>query len=650
MKRVLLVGPKRKLSDAVETLHGLRLLHILDFVEPDEEFSLGNPLSPASQASADLVKLRSISSMLKIDPRKTANEKNRETTTVRVTELEAEIVQTEAERKALESSLADLRRQALELEGFVALGLRSEDYRGYDSLQVFVGKTERDPSTLEGLRGAEIFRSGNYVALFVPRARSDEVGKLLGEAGFVALPLPEGDWDPRDRKAALETEISTQESRLEQFSLRLTKQREKYGGLVVSLDEKLSVDVEKAEAPLRFAVSEHSFVVDGWVPEDALVGVQKAFAGNPEILVQELDAEGRSPPVELKNPRAASPFEFLIHMYSTPTYREIDPTLMLALFFPLFFGIMIGDAGYGLLMLLIGIAIYKLVKSSPDFRDLGYVMAIGGVVALLFGLFVFGEAFGIPFHHEEHVPDVLQPTTWEAILGVEIPLTPILSKLGGVFDLLFVSIVAAMVHLGLAFLIGFANEIGHNKKHAMAKVSWLVILTSLFVLLALAGAKTHVGEFVVGRFLFWVPLKGALVAGVPAVVELGALQISVVALVGVGVGAGLLAAYEGAMGTLEILGLFANMLSYLRLAGFAIGKGAWAAAFNLMFIPLLVSGSPVFIIMGAVFMFLGHALILILGGLASGIQALRLNYVEFFMKFYHGNGIRFSPFGAPRST
>src|SRR5204863_5990483 len=140
------------------------------------------------------------------------------------------------------------------------------------------------------------------------------------------------------------------ESRLEEIEGRLETLREKYAAFVVSAEEALEVEVDKAEAPLRFAVSDHSFVVDGWVPKkrfQELRGKLEARGTYVETAESHDAHEEAEPPVQLRNPKPAKPFEFLIHLYSTPGYRELDPTLFLFIASPFFFGFIVDDLGYG---------------------------------------------------------------------------------------------------------------------------------------------------------------------------------------------------------------------------------------------------------------------------------------------------------------
>ena len=141
---------------------------------------------------------------------------------------------------------------------------------------------------------------------------------------------------------------------------------------------------DKAEAPLRFAVSDHSFVVDGWVPKkrfQELRGKLEARGTYVET-AESHDAHGEAePPVQLRNPKPAKPFEFLIHLYSTPSYRELDPTLFLFIAAPFFFGFMIGDAGYGAIFIAMGLVASSRIKRESIWwrifpKDLPWELAL----------------------------------------------------------------------------------------------------------------------------------------------------------------------------------------------------------------------------------------------------------------------------------
>jgi len=675
MTRVLVVGPKDQLERVIETLYDLRLVHILDHRGEDEVVSIGKPLPRAAAVSEDLVKLRSIASILNIAeaeepeaPGPIADIRGQ------IATLEVNLKEEDESRKKTEALLQDLGRRIDELQPFATLGLPLETYRGYDSLEVLVGRATTEVRGLEAVTSdVEVVQREGVVAVFTANPSADKVREFLGRFGFAAVDVPQGEGDPRDLLARAEADREKWAARLTEIQGRIAKLRNRYARFILKAEDLLQVEIEKAEAPLRFAASEHSFVADGWVPTVQVDALTTALAALPGLHVEALErthehAEGENPPVLLRNRGPSRRFEFLTKLYSTPQHDEVDPTAFLFLLFPVFFGLMIGDAGYGIIMVVLGAVLSTKLRDSPDFADLMRVILYGGIFAFLFGLLVFGELFGIPYHASAENPDELY---WSAILGFEIPYTPLIHKLEavGVIDLLLISIVASFIHLSAGYVVGFVNEVRHDKKHAASRIGWLFVLVGLFGFFAVlgrtpawcagdpfnAGCQTAAGRVVNQVFfdrppLVWIPADG---------LALGGMVMPYFSLVSVLIGIAILLPTEGGIAPVETISLLANMMSYTRLAGVAVAKGAVALAFNTMFLPLIINEemwhadhvlawnpSILFIILGFVFMFLAHAMVLALGAISAGIQAIRLNYVEFMLKFFKGGGTLFSPFGA----
>ena len=226
----------------------------------------------------------------------------------------------------------------------------------------------------------ELFQTEGAVAVFIPKSRADDARAFLSRFGFAQAEIPEGSGDPAKLLAAAEADEAKWRERLKEVETRLEKLREKYASFVVAAEEALEVELEKAEAPLRFAASEHSFVVDGWVPAAKFAefsGKVSALGVHVEALGEAHDHHETEPPVLLKNPKPARPLEFLIQLYSTPSYHELDPTVFMFIAFPFFFGFMIGDVGYGFFFLLLGV-VSAIKMKKGDLRNLFIVIGMGG--------------------------------------------------------------------------------------------------------------------------------------------------------------------------------------------------------------------------------------------------------------------------------
>lgn len=661
MTRIVLVGSKEALEPTVTLLHDLHILHLVEYAEGEEPgFSIGSPLPAASAASQKLVKLRSLVRSLGLEERPPG-------TPVAAEEIERKLEQALVTLDLSVSTRAESRQRIMSLirekealiravEPFVPFDLPLEHLSGYDSLLVLAGTVRH--SIANGLAElspeaevVEVSVSGGLGTLvFAPRELAPQVQRLLADAGFSESRIPEGSGLPEDAIAQARKDIESLQEDLGRVDEELEGIRKRFADFLLASEEHLSIDVERAETPLRLATTPHSFVIDGWIPARRFEELRSRLVEpvGKSIYLETLreapkgaeEEHEEEAPVALRNPAPARPFEMLLGLFSTPQYREIDPTIFMFLVFPIFFGLMIGDLGYGLAFIGIGALMLVKIKRSEGLRELARIIILGGIFASLFGGLLFADAFGVPFHPETGEGGEGPTYSWESI--VNLPIHATVHKLSdtGVKNLLVLSVLAALLHLGLGLSLGVRNELAHSRRHAAAKGAWLLVLFGLFLTLLAIGQWTDVGSWLV-RNLF-----GGLME--PYVVIFGR-SFPLIGLVLVGVGAVLIAVLEGAMAIMEILSLLANMISYTRLAAIGVAKGAMALAFNTIALPMVFESSNVGqIVGGALIAVVAHLIVFFLGGLSSGIQAIRLNYVEFFLKFFRGGGVPFTPLGAAR--
>ena len=237
---------------------------------------------------------------------------------------------------------------------------RLDLFRGYESLAVFAGHVPADvaiaaPHEKEYAGG----KKGGFIVVFTPLA-APRGGRAAAPGRRVfARDDPGRDRDCRpDAIARYRDEHASIAKELEGIERQLHGLSEIHASFLLAADELLTADVERAEAPLRFAVTDQAFVAEGWVPSDR--GLPEITASlervtNGKIHVEELpiDFEHDAVPVEYQNPPFAHPTELFMDVYSRPKYREIDPTLLVSIVFPIFFGMILGDVGYGLVLLAI---------------------------------------------------------------------------------------------------------------------------------------------------------------------------------------------------------------------------------------------------------------------------------------------------------
>ncbi len=650
MTRAVVVGSIESLDATIECLYELGILHLIDFTKQDAEFKLGQPLSKASDSSQKLLKLRSMIRTLGI-------EGHRPEERLPVGDIKKKLEQamvtldlntsTKAEaRQKIQSLIREREAEIRALEPIRTFSIPVEYYDGYESISAFAGTCKQDPedalnAKLKDIEILKLARKGDFaIAVFVRNEDRLEAARILADNGYQETKLPKLSGDPAKLTDQLGTEIADLEKDLQRIEKDIDAIRKQFADFIIASEEDLAIEVLKAETPLKIATSAHSFVIDGWIPAARIQEIHTALetrcCGLAFVETTRPEKEDE-PPVKLKNPKPIKPFEFFIGLVSTPKYEEIDPTLVMFITFPLFFGFMIGDLGFGVGLLILGVFIRLKLKRYPDLYKLGAIIIAAGRIASIFGAFVFTEAFGVPFHPPESSPE---EASWENV--VYIPLHPLLEKMTDVLELLAISIVAGWAHLTVGFVFGFFNNVHHNKKHALAKIAWLILLLGLFTeFMTIGGHATDTAKFMNSTVLAPIPHVETMLAGI---------RVSVPAVVLMLLGVVALPFTEGAQAMMEIIGLFTNLISYARLAALSVGKGAMAFAFNSMLFPLIFeSGNIVLAIVGFVTLVVVQLFfVFFLGALSAGIQAMRLNYVEFFLKFFEGGGTEFQPLSYER--
>ncbi|EMA22441.1 A-type ATP synthase subunit I [Haloarcula argentinensis DSM 12282] len=378
-----------------------------------------------------------------------------------------------------------------------------------------------------------------------------------------------------------------------------------------------------------------------------------------------------APPVIQDNPSGVRPFEDLVEVVNRPKYGEFDPTVAFFLTFPAFFGFMIGDLGYGLLYLALGYGLYSKVDSDV-LKSLGGVGMWAGGFTALFGV-LYGEVFGL---HQ------LGEVVWGGHPPMHKGLQP--SYSGYALAWLTMSLLAGTVHLAAGWIFDFIENLSHGLWDAITESgSWLLMLFGLWAWV-FSGANGAAPDFLYTA-------EAGVFAGNPyawGFTGLPAINLFTIPGLGAPFSAWLVLFFAGLVllaladpiEVVEFLNVLVNVLSYTRLAAVLLAKAGMAFVVNLLFFgayshhgefhflighgpewaiseygaeaimfPGLVHSGIAAALVGVLILVIGHLLVLVLGITSAGLQGVRLEYVEFFGKFFEGGGKRYNPFGYERN-
>lgn len=435
--------------------------------------------------------------------------------------------------------------------------------------------------------------------LIFPKDQTRVVNELLGRENItqvrlptdlVGQPLEQALANIRHRLQAIPGELAEIET--QQRSLAQTWRPRLLTWQALLHDHLAQIDV-----CTNFGQTDYTFIVEGWIPEPRLAELEVALQREvgDEVLVTELTLapeEKKQAPVMFNNRPLVKPFEPLMELLALPQYGNFDPTPLMALFFPLFFGMILGDIAYGAILLVLMLYLRRRFQARSTLHSLAEVLIMGSIWSIIFG-FLFGEFFGN--------------------FGEQIGLQPLWFDRGHNVQALFLlTIGLGAGHIVLGLCLGVWDGLRRRSRHdVVEKGAMLIALMAIFLLVAVLTGYLPDS--------FFTPAIALLVVGLAILIySLGKL--------------GLL------LGPLELLSTVGNILSYLRIAAIGLSSVYLAQVANEL------AGITGNLLVGLIIAALFHALNLVLGTFSPTIQSLRLHYVEFFGKFYQGGGQPFRPF------
>lgn len=439
-------------------------------------------------------------------------------------------------------------------------------------------------------------KENTYLLLVCHQVCEERVGQLLKQFGWTKAAFNEFSGTPAENIDRINKELEEIESK----KAELVKQAEEMVPEISYLEvlyDILSIERDKSSVVKDLGRTDHTFMVHGWVPEKYADDLNRVISGTTDKYTLELEdpSEEDDIPVLLDNPVVVQPLEMITEQYSLPNPRSIDPNPIMTPFFVVFFGMMITDAAYGIIMAIATGFILKKFKPAGGLKKMMGLMFLGGISSFVWGG-IFGGWFG----------DLIRLKAWW-FNPLEEPL-----------KMLIFCLILGVIQLYTGFMLQAYKSIkaGNYMDAFYDQGLWLMLLTGL-MFMALPPLA------VAGKYMAIIGAAGTVLMSARSEKNIIKRLLS------------------GVLSLYNVTGFLGDVLSYSRLFALGLATGVIAQVFNAM--GLMMSGSLIGKLFMVVFLIVGHTFNLALAVLGAYVHSSRLQYVEFFGKFFEGEGKPFNP-------
>lgn len=549
-------------------------------------------------------------------------------------------------KKQINESKAEINKLSAQIQSLTPwktfdLPLR---FKGTEKTQAFIGTFQGEVThsdladsiaqalpDIDGIDINIISADKNQTCVFILCGKKDggALYEALRQKGFSA-PSVDSKEPPAQRIKILQKKITQEQGNIEVNTAKIKAQRGMLHALCF-IEDYYVMRAEKYEKIESLANSRHVFILNGYIPKNMAQELQAMLISRYDAQVELEDDNSENAPVTLHNNAFARPVEGVLETYSLPKRYEVDPTSIMAIFYYVFFGMMFSDAGYGIVMsLACGWALNHFKNMETGMKKAVKMFFFCGISTTFWGL-MFGSFFGDAVSVICKTFLGMAPSAVPQIPGLVTPIW--FNPISDPMRLLMISFLFGIIHLFVG--LGIQAYIHIKNKHYIYVlydvVSWyLLIGGAILALLSLDMMKDMAGFVLPPVFL----TIGGICAGIGAVIILlfsGRESKNPVKRL-----------LKGIYGLYGATGYLSDILSYSRLLALGLATGVIAQVFNQIG---SMFGSSVFaMILFAVIFVIGHALNIGINALGAYVHTNRLQFVEFFGKFYEGGGKAFNPF------
>lgn len=449
-----------------------------------------------------------------------------------------------------------------------------------------------------------------YLAFLIPKEMEENILQALKDEGFQALELKSYEGTVTENILKNSQKILVLQEDIDKILAEIKDLAQKKEQ-IEDYHDIMTVELDKKRTRSKLLKTKKTFYLEGWVPVSKEDQLKELLDANDCYYEFRDPEEGETVPVLLKNNKFVTPIEAVTEMYSLPAYGTIDPTAIFSIWYIIFFGLMFSDAGYGLLMIIAcGFALKKYNFEGTMYKFVKGFLYCG--VSTFFWGAMFGSWFG----------DLI-PVVSSTFFGKEITVKPILfDPLSNPMPLLVASIVLGVAHLFLALGIEGYKLLKQGKLVDFICNIVLWYATIIGLILWLAGSSIGPAATTIGKYMSIIAIVGLALTG-------GRDRKGFGKIIG------------GFSNVYDITSWLSDIMSYARIMALGLATGAIAQVVNT--IGTLAGGGVKGAILFIIVFLLGHTLNFGINVIGAFIHSARLQFVEFFGKFYEDGGDAFAP-------